>query len=245
MKGLLRVLMITAILLVAHAVCADLPEGTTIEDYLPTITASTIEAGGVVYTYEGDIDEFEIEDSKYKLKTSMTYDTGDGLITIEEIEFDPDPTVFFSTIVENNTASPQTYTLYFDQPAYLTSSSSTTYGSVTVSLLDIAGNGSSLTDNGTSIYKAFIDGTQAGTLMDPAYSLGTPPGTVDSGSEWFLGSYPAGVTSSIGIQIEFTLSAGDRATVQSRFDVIPEPASMVLLVATSSAIIFVRRKFIA
>lgn len=244
MKGLLKVSLIVASLLVAHAVCADLPEGTTIEDYLPTMTGNTIEAGGVIYSFE-NAEEFEVEDSKWKFKGDMATTNELGIFTLEELEFDPDPTVFLSQLVENNTASAQTYVLYIDQPAYLASSSSTTYGSVTLSLLDIAGDGASLTDNGTSIYKAFIDGNQAGTLMDPTYSLGTPPGTVDSGSEYFLGSYPAGVVSDIGIQIEFTLSAGDRATVQSRFDVIPEPASMVLLVATSSAIVFVRRRFMA
>ena len=54
-----------------------------------------------------------------------------------------------------------------------------------------------------------------------------------------------GVISNTAIQIEFTLSPGDSATVQSRFEVIPEPASMVLIGISASAIAFIRRRFIA
>jgi hypothetical protein len=239
--------LITAIVAVLAASCtvqANLAPGTTIEDYLPTITAETVEAGGVVYTYEGALEEFEVEETNFKLKGELSTDTGYGIITLEELEFDPDPFVFVSQLVYNNTASPQTYVLQIDQPAYLATPSSQVYGSVVVSLLDEANDGASLTDNNTPIYKAFIDGIEVDTLLDDPYTL-TAPTTVNSGLQQFgFDPYGAGVASNIAIQIEFTLSAGDSATVQGSFEVIPEPASMVLIGITASAFIFIRRRFI-
>jgi hypothetical protein len=229
--------LITAIVAVLAASCtvqANLAPGTTIEDYLPTITAETVEAGGVVYTYEGALEEFEVEETKFKLKDELSTDTGYGIITLEELEFDPDPFVFVSQLVYNNTASPQTYVLQIDQPAYLATPSSQVYGSVVVSLLDEANDGASLT----------IDGIEVDTLLDDPYTL-TAPTTVNSGLQQFgFDPYGAGVASNIAIQIEFTLSAGDSATVQGSFEVIPEPASMVLIGITASAFIFIRRRFI-
>jgi len=245
MKRIMGVLV--AALLLAVPVHAELAPGTTIEDYLPTIYDGTIEAGGVLFSFT-DLDEFEIEDTKYKLKASMEYDTGNGIITLKELEFDPDPVVDATQLVYNNTGSDQTYQFYIDQPAYLATASSSVRGAVVVTLLDKSAfpfDGSSFSDNGTPVYKAYIDGNEVDTLMDP-YSLVTIPNntTADDSEEFGWSTYGAGVASSIGIQIEFTLSAGDQATVQSRFEVIPEPSSMILIGIASSTILFIRRKFL-
>ncbi len=98
-------------------------------------------------------------------------------------------------------------------------------------------------DNGTSVYKAYIDGVLVDTLLD-TLSL-SPSATVADGSEEFgWQAYGAGVNSDIQIKIELTLSAGDSATVLSRFEVIPEPASLAMIGLVSGLGLFIRRTFI-
>ena len=230
----LDVTVVAVIFLATHVVQAALAPGTTIEDYMPSITGSTIEADGVDYSYSGTLGEFEVEDTRYKLKGALEQDTGYGIITLEELEFDPDPSVIANQLIYNNTLNPQTYMINITQPAYLASSSSSVYGSIVVSLQDSDSpiNGSALDDNGTSVYKAYIDGVLVDTLFDTLSLSTTPPSnTIGSGLQEFgWDAYGAGVNTDIAIMLELTLSPGDTATVLSRFDVIvPEPATMALL----------------
>jgi hypothetical protein len=240
-----RLVALVAVMMAAACmVQADLAPGTTIEDYLPVITATTVDWGGEQYQYQGGLEEYEVEGTKFKLKGSLTADTGFGIITLEELEYDPDPYVFVSQLIYNNTLIPQTYQILIDQPAYLATSSSLVYGSVVVSLLDEANDGASLSDNNRPIYTAYIDDNEVDTLLDDPYTL-VAPTTVNSGLQEFgWNNYGAGVVSNIAIEIEFTLSPGDSATVQGSFEVIPEPASLILIGLTAATFTFIRRRFI-
>lgn len=235
MKKLMNLSVMAVVLLAAHVAVAELAPGTTIDDYLPIITGSTIAAGDQIYSFSGSFDEFEVEGTKFKLKGEFSQDTQYGIITLQELEFDPDPSVFANQLIYNNTAIAQTYTINVTQPAFLNSPSSLVYGSVVVSLQDTSApiNGASFSDNGTAVYKAYIDGVLVDTLLDPAFTLTTTPpvNTVGSGLQEFgWNAYGAGVSQDIQIMLEFTLSPGDTATVLSRFDVvIPEPATLALL----------------
>jgi len=235
MKRVIAFLSFISILFISSQVYATLLPGTTIEDYLPVIEGDVLtdQATGFSYQIES-VDEFEIEDTKYKWKGELVRDTGSGIITVSELEFEPDPMVSLTIVFQNNTANTQTYWASVTTPAYLASTSNLVYGSVVLSLQDkdSPANGALLSDNGTSIYEALIDSSSVDTLLDPTYTLSTtPPSTVAAGlAEFGWDSYIGSVTTNIGIEIELTLSPGDTATVQSRFDVIvPEPATICLL----------------
>jgi hypothetical protein len=84
----------------------------------------------------------------------------------------------------------------------------------------------------TALYQAQIDGTTVATLQNNPFSVIAAAGGSNTASASFgpsLGAVP--VTSNIGIQLRFSLTAGDTASILSRFDVvdIPEPASVVLV----------------
>lgn len=233
------VLCAVAAILSSSTVYAELVVGKGINDYLPMVHWETATPGvGFSHAFQ-NVNEFAkvaMDKARYKWQGTMSWDTGRGIISLTELEFDPDPYVLCNQIFYNNTSSPQTYKASVTQPAALTSTSNQVYGSVVISLQDSDNpiNGSMLSDNGTSIYKAFIDGVLVDTLMDPAYSLSsTPPSnTVSSGlREFGWNPYTGSVTNDISIDIELTLSPGDTATVLSRFDVtvVPEPATFILL----------------
>ena len=243
MKRVVVILSFISILFISGQTYATLAPGTTIEDYLPVLNVVIDQDTGASYTFES-LDEFEVEDAKYKLKGELTLlDDPTGTVVIEELEFDPDPMVYLNTLVMNTSTSTQTYKFNILQPGYLNVSPNQMYGSVTVNLLDTSPvqNGALLTDAGTDVYKAFIDtslvsGSLTGTpvipLMSPSYSLSVPAGTattatdeVDSG--WLVNGIP--VMTNMGIELQFTLSPGDSASVLSRFEVIPEPATLALL----------------
>lgn len=228
---------------------ASLPPGTTIEDFLPTIEGGVLSGPGNSFEHIPSFAECHKNGSGYKWNGQKVYDTGLGIITVKDLEFDPDPSVFANQIFFNNTANTQSYVVVVVQPAFLNTVNNEIYGSVVVSLQDSSQpiNGSLLQDNNTSIYKAFIDGGQVKTMLDPAYSLSTnpPATTVDSGLQEFgWENYNGAVLTDISIRIELTLSPGDTASVLSRFDVqtfIPEPATLLML-GLGSVGILKRRK---
>jgi hypothetical protein len=109
-------------------------------------------------------------------------------------------------------------------------------GSVTGSLTDLNGNGATLGSpvNG-SLYTAFIDGNAVATLLDDPFSVSA--GVFESavvGPASFgdpIPSDPApNALTSIGIDLEFTLSAGDAASFTSIFVIsgmlIPGPGAI-------------------
>ena len=72
------------------------------------------------------------------------------------------------------------------------------------------------------IYQAQIDFSTVASLLSDPFTLSAAPGNSATASSTF-GATPSGVpvTSSIAVQLRFTLSPGDTASILSRFDVVP------------------------
>lgn len=182
-----------------------------------------------------------------------TYDPADGQWTIpstglfqwDTVHFDADPVISGNFAVTNNTAVTQTFTLNISMPTVFVAGATTIFGGSAISIndSDISGLATLGTAPGTSIYRAKVDGAVVHSLYAPGYSLAAsfpfPVTNSDSLSYAFLPG-PAGVAVDIGIDHTFTLSPGDRATINSTFVIIPEPATLSLLAFGVVAII--RRK---
>lgn len=109
-------------------------------------------------------------------------------------------------------------------------------GGMAITLSDLNGNGATLTNSGQqAIYQAKVDGTVVKTLGEPgaAYlpvyanpfdSAVVPPQNYNELLQ--SGVNPAGM---LTLSIAFELSAGDAASVNATFEVIPAPASIALL----------------
>lgn len=109
----------------------------------------------------------------------------------------------------------------------------TVFGASTITVLDVNGNGAQMDAlAGDSIYRAFIVATTQETLFDAPYGLSAGPFGVDfDGLTW--GPQPAigGIVLGdiFGIDHDFSLTSGDQATLNSSFFIVPEPATVVLL----------------
>lgn len=151
-----------------------------------------------------------------------------------DLTFDQDPFVALTLGVVNTAATVQTFIFLAAVPVAPLGPGLILNGFIEGGVEDLTpenGTDASLVvpDPGAPLYAAIIDGPPVRSLLDPpqAFSTGTTPnfGPTAFGPEGFGGS----ATTFIALQIQFTLSPGDRATFHSAFDVVPEPGTLMLL----------------
>lgn len=167
-----------------------------------------------------------------------------------DLSGDADPVVNSNFSVVNPLGVPQDFNVSVFLPIFPALPAPTyTSGSIGLTLTDATGNGATLTNraNGAAIYTAKIDNVNYETLLDAPYSLVAPAfgsnnDSADFGLPGITQIGPAANTS-IGIQVQFTLSSHDLAGVTSTFTVVPEPASLALAgLALLGCVALVRRR---
>jgi hypothetical protein len=164
-----------------------------------------------------------------------------------DVSLDLDPSISASVDVVNTTASVQTYTLIYTLPVSPIPGSSLMAGSTQGGVTDTGGDGATLSTAGpgTALYYGRIDNVNVLPLW-PNLKTITAGGFL-SGSDNTSAGLPGvtipgpGVVSSIGIQHQFTLTPGDRATFTSVFVVVPEPGALSLLAIGGLALLYRRR----
>jgi hypothetical protein len=167
--------------------------------------------------------------------SNATPSSGNFTVQSWNLTLDQDPTVLNFFALQNNLAVAQTFTITVIIPtAGSFGPPSVVNGSIGGSVTDTTGNGATLTNFGTnSIYTALVDGSPVQTLLDnpQSYTAGAF-GTQTFGPAAFGPTVVGyGATSSIGIQVQFTLSPGDIASYTSVFTLIPEPGTLMLVAA--------------
>ncbi len=163
-------------------------------------------------------------------------DFGSGVTLNYNLNGDPDPLISGNLTVENPFLPVVDITLVVTLPIDpLLPNSSQMQGSAAVGLTTDSGGGSLSTFGGNALWQGMIDGTAVGNsaalFFDP-FAL-TNAGLGSSGSSGnfgapFLIPGPA-VLSSIGIQISFSLTQNDQASITSVFNVVPAPGVIGLL----------------
>ena len=151
-----------------------------------------------------------------------------------DLVINPDPFVTGVVAVTNNTNS--TGTFMFEVGTSVTDSfaaGSPMFGSSTISISD-ANNSNSASLSapaGGSVYEGRINGIVQESLFDAPYTLSPsfPPSTAGD-TESFTGttSTALNVGDTLSLKHTFVLSAGDSATGNSNFTVIPEPSTLAL-----------------
>lgn len=177
-------------------------------------------------------------------KDALTWGDGswsnaDVLLEWSGVEGDLDPFVSGNWAITNTSGVTQFFTLIVDLPVAPVLPTSLMYGSSSITVSDADGSGSAtLASVGASaLYDGRIDFAAvvpATDLFGPGYSLVAGFLGTNSATQTFgvpPGSVPGpGVTTAIGIQHFFSLTAGDRATFNSIFSVVvPEPTPLLLL----------------
>ena len=168
-----------------------------------------------------------------------------------DLQVDPDPLVTGIITVTNLSPAAQNFTLSSISPIGVPIiGGSLTGGSVSGSLVDTGGGAelSSLPGGSPpSLYTALIDDVEFQTLLDAPVSITAPAyETVPFGPETFGGPVPSlpgpGVATSISIEYNFRLSGGDAVSFTGTFVVVPEPATLSLLVLGGLAMLRRRRR---
>lgn len=176
-------------------------------------------AGDEIFSYNGNVTK-----SNYQFEWKVTAN--------------PDPWVSSNYTITNNTLTTNNYSVLITMPIspqILTGS--LTGGSVQGGVTDNNGNGATLGQSGVlPLYTALIDGAAYQSLLPPGPTSVTVgsflSGTLGPGQFGLpIPSQPGpNVLTSIGIRLDFSLTAGDSATFSSVFVVepVPEPATMAL-----------------
>ena len=180
------------------------------------------------------------------------FNMGDMTMNSWSFTLDADPVISGTTVVTNNTAGVQQFTLIFNLPVAPIPGGTLIGGSIQGGVTDNTGDGATLsTVLGSSFYAALIDNASVQTLYaDPSsvvagaflsnnlpnVAFGTP---IPSQPGPPVGPIP----STIGIRLDFTLTPGDSASFTSNFVVVPVPEpGTALLMAMGLGVLAARRR---
>ncbi len=158
-----------------------------------------------------------------------------GIGAAVDLAGNPDPFVTGVISVLNFTGSTQTFTLNYLQPVAPVVVNGVGTGSVAIAIQDVfnSGTGTLASAGGAPIYNPEVDGGVfgAGQLLAGTTLNVTTAGETVSTNASFGPTAVGAVNTSLGIEIEFSLTNLDLATGTSIFEVveIPEPSTIVLL----------------
>lgn len=234
-------LIVAVLVLFALATCsATSRAGTISANNVPTITVDDEGFEGPAWEYSPATDVLQNLPGggrKLGVPTALMHIQANRAdVVIDQLEFDPDPFVLNNILITNTTGSTQIYTVGIALPTVFPGPNIIS-GNVRTDAIDGGGAAGAtvatvpLPVPGSPIYAAQIDFGTVATLQNHPFSVVAPPAASASSPAAFgpmVNAVP--VTSNIGIQLRFSLSAGDTASILSRFDVvaIPEPASVGL-----------------
>ncbi len=218
----------------------------TTTDMSNSVDSSTLT---INFTDLGDgINQYEL-DSPFNASGSGPNWSIDSWISTTNV----DPFVNNNFLMTNNGPNTQLFTVTVTQPIPPQTVDQFFASSATASVLDSNGNASAtLAQSGTTpIYQAFINnaaGPFTLVLLPPQDSGMLPVTCAAAGCNATTSALPqAGafaptLATSIGITLTFELSPGDTASVLSRFEVVPEPGTALLLLSGLLGLAVARRR---
>lgn len=191
---------------------------------------------GMEFSQENMMMPSDDGDGTYSL--SEMWDFGaeeDGFCVLDiDLDYKEDPWVQGGFSVTNTASYAQTFTFTFTSPVSPQLTGDVLYGgSMSGSYSSDPSPASITTKSGTALFEGFIDGVEYLSFYEDPSSWSVP-NPFDSGNilpqnQDVTLPGPSPVTTDLEIVFTFTLSPGDVATMNGRLEVVPEPATMVLL----------------
>lgn len=174
--------------------------------------------------------------------SGQTWTDAGGLVY--EVYADPDPILGFDFSFFNNTAATQTFNVVVTLPVTPWANGTLLGASIGASVTDTSGNGNAVLSaaGATPIFQGYTDWTGVGdsavmSLFDAPFSL---PVAITGGTsiDSDIAGLPVGlpgpmaVTTNIAIELNFDLTAGDRASFTGAFlvEYVPAPAGALAFV---------------
>lgn len=165
--------------------------------------ASSVTQNGPIFNYDG------------------SYNGGTWMLDWN-MNVDPDPLIGGSFSITNSTALTQTFDLTFGLPVAFPFSPGVKSGSVGFDFVDTNNSGGATVNLTT--WEGLVDGVNAMNLFSSSvFCFGTGcTGSIATIADGPL-SQPGGVSSTLGIHLVFSLTAGDTVNFNTSFEVNPVP----------------------
>jgi hypothetical protein len=215
------------------------------------------------YQFALQVDGVTVQDGLYGLPVTSVYDPAshtwgyilnapvsgdDWTINSWSSVYDVDPFVTNNISLTNNSAVAQTFIVSVALPIPAFAYDRAIFSSVGITATDSNGNGA-LSVSSLALYEGQVNGGTVLSLLDPLSltqadcSFPGGPGCTATTSEGIASLLlPPGSATLIGIKLQFTLSPGDSVGITSRFEIIPEPTTLLLFGAGMVGLALSRRR---
>lgn len=214
---------------------------------IPYITVSTMDGGSPsIWRFDPTIDSFRSSNGGgLELQSGFAGNIlGDRAhFEVNQLKFDPNPFILNSILVSNLLPTTQEFTVTVTLPTSF-AAPNVIDGNMVTGVIDGGSDGAMVAAiPGSSIYSARIDGLSVATLQGDPFALIAGIGdSASAGASFGPVANAIAVDESISIQLHFSLTPHDTATILSRFDVVPEPTSLLAFTVVFAALTARRRR---
>jgi len=163
-----------------------------------------------------------------------------------DLNIDTDPSITGVAAFTNMMPGTTNFTYNVSALSTVAIAAPTVNGASTITVLDTNNDGATMAALvADAIYDATMGGVSQQMLFVDPFSLVAPVAGVNfTGSSW--GPQPAtgplAIGDVFGVFHDFSLTAGDQATLNSSFFIVPEPATAMLLVIGTASMLIRRRR---
>jgi hypothetical protein len=167
---------------------------------------------------------------------------GSGIFLNWALAADPDPELSGNISLFNSTANTIDVFVQMILPVAVAGPATTIEGSAALSMTSNGDGGAMATTDTTDLWRAFMDGAEVASLFGHPYDLTNPGFGTLVDDQAFGPQAGPGLMDTMAIELRFTLTPFDQASLTSVFTIELAPAPGTLLVLASGLFVTRRRR---